>query len=80
MEHFLFNIRTEASIRKLEQIHREQLVNVHKQAIQLLRNINRFKLAVAEILEKEMAVKAADAIKKIHDLITEEVALIIYHV
>ena len=66
--------RTEASVRKLEQTHKEQLIKVHRHAVQLLRTINHFKSAIAAILEKEMALKAADDVSKIKDLNTEEVS------
>lgn len=72
----VYSFRTEAGIRKLEQAQREQLHNVHKHAIQLLRTVNRFKTGIAGILEKEISTKAAEEVRKIQDFNTEEVRLV----
>ena len=67
--------RAEAAQRRLEHGHKEQLLNIHKQSIHLLRAINRFKGAVVTILEREHLPAAAADVERIEDLPTEEVFL-----
>ena len=63
----------EAAFRKLEQAHKDQLNGVHRQSVILLRNINRFKNAITNLLEKELLTKAADEVRKLPDINTDEV-------
>ena len=62
-------------MRRVEQAHKEQLANVHKQSLHLLRAINRFKGSVVQILERENLQAAAHDVKCVPDLPTEEVSL-----
>ncbi|XP_013383053.1 uncharacterized protein LOC106153605 isoform X1 [Lingula anatina] len=65
--------RSEATIRKVEAQHKEQLLGIHKESIHLLRAINRFKDTVAQILDKENLPDAAYYVRQLANLPTEEV-------
>ena len=65
--------RAEADLRRMEQAHKEQLANVHKKSVHLLRAINRFKGAVATILDRENMPAAGNDVRQIPDLVTDEV-------
>merc|ERR1712178_600667 len=64
--------RSEANLRRVEQTHKDQLQMVHKQSLHLLRSINRFKGSIVQILEREQLPAAANDVKCLPDMPTEE--------
>ena len=47
------NQRHQAELRRVEQEHNKDLQNIHKECLQLLRALNRFKDCVASLLDRE---------------------------
>ena len=47
------NQRNQADLRRLEQEHKKDTQNIHKESLQVLRAINRFKDSIANILDRE---------------------------
>ena len=47
------NQRNQADLRRLEQEHKKDTQNIHKESLQVLRAINRFKDSIATILDRE---------------------------
>lgn len=47
------NQRNQADLRRLEQEHKKDTQNIHKESLQVLRSINRFKDSIANILDRE---------------------------
>ena len=66
--------RTDAAVRKVEQLHKEQLMNIHRESIRLLRVINRFKESMAVTFDKENLGLAASDIRAMPNLPIEDVS------
>ena len=47
------NLRHQAEIRRLDHDHKKDVQNIHKEALLLLRALNRFKDCVATLLDRE---------------------------
>ncbi|XP_022795858.1 kinesin-related protein 4-like [Stylophora pistillata] len=66
------NQRHQAELRRVEQEHNKDLQNIHKECLQLLRALNRFKDCVASLLDRENMSEEAHNIRNLAPLPLDE--------